>query len=353
MLEATAGSTGTALAPWAGIAKPFEQNVKLEDAIEKSGLGYTVSTRDLWLRRGIAVPDRWKALVRDDTEDVLGVVGRIYTPVQNREGFEFLNSLVKEDQALFHSAGYLGRGEVVWILMRIPGDVIIHRCPEDRIHKFILYTNRHDGKKRLYVFFTPIREWNWTTLSSGFTHDFSDTSKRTQLGVALKHTTNVRVRLAEAKRILRLTNKFYARFQILADQLAEKEVSEERLDRFVGILYPDRHRKIEATGEIETVSQEGRRDEVKGLFSETGASRMKAIQGTAWAAYNAVVEYEDHGRSIRSSRVMDLEDRKVVHRWMGKGATTKARALALARTIFVDGQDVPLPEGPGEEGSDS
>ena len=105
---------------------------------------------------GIPVPSK-KAVVRTDTNDVLGVVGNSYVPVQNRQAFGFLDAIAAEGGIRYHTAGALRRGERIWLLGKLPGQIRV-KGSDDLTEKYLLLVaTRHDGTSALRVFFTPIR----------------------------------------------------------------------------------------------------------------------------------------------------------------------------------------------------
>ena len=68
----------------------------------------------MYLSNGVEVPNK-RAIIRKDTERILGVVGSRYQPLQNRSAFSFFDGVFGDDKARYESAGVLGDGERVWM----------------------------------------------------------------------------------------------------------------------------------------------------------------------------------------------------------------------------------------------
>lgn len=107
--------------PWRGLGTRLDKPENAEEAIEAAGLNYCVKLQDLKTETGISIPSR-KAVIRSDTDNVLGVVSDSYTPIQNTECFSFLDSIVAMEAVEYHTAGALGKGEKVWMLAKLPGE---------------------------------------------------------------------------------------------------------------------------------------------------------------------------------------------------------------------------------------
>ncbi len=91
------------------------------------------------------------AVVRADrigTSDcrAIGIVGEHYEVLQNRDAFRFFDEIAGEGRAICHTAGALRSGERVWILAKLPGDIMV--ANKDAVEKFLLLSNSHLGKAR-------------------------------------------------------------------------------------------------------------------------------------------------------------------------------------------------------------
>ena len=74
--------------PWHKLGTKLERPATASEAITAAGLDYRVGLKELATTDGSPVPQR-KAVIRSDTDEVLGVVGNSYVPIQNTECFSF------------------------------------------------------------------------------------------------------------------------------------------------------------------------------------------------------------------------------------------------------------------------
>ena len=92
---------------WHGLGVMTPMALNSRDAIVHAGLDWTVATRPMvtfdaenGAKGFVAVPDHY-ATVRETDDKVLGVVGSRYTPIQNLECFDFMDTIV-DDLSLIH-----------------------------------------------------------------------------------------------------------------------------------------------------------------------------------------------------------------------------------------------------------
>jgi phage/plasmid-like protein (TIGR03299 family) len=127
--------------PWHGLGAVLDQPpTTIADAIERSGLGWRVEREpiaidrgdvatvdDWWVPRCEEIPGWW-ANVRQDTRQVLGIVGERYRIVQNIEAFQFVDQLIGSPMH-FETAGSVHGGRRVWVLAQLPDQIEVGGDP--------------------------------------------------------------------------------------------------------------------------------------------------------------------------------------------------------------------------------
>lgn len=258
---------------------------------------------------GIVIPDQ-RATVRLDNNCPFGVVGTRYNVIQNIEAFSFFDSVVGEGQAIYHTAGALGNGERIWILAKLPKDLVVDG--DDVIEKYLILTNSHDGRSPLQMYFSPVRVVCQNTLNMSL----PDAKK----GVSIRHTSNYRNKEDEARRVLGIAVKFYEDFGTIADRLIDFKMNTKAADLyFLSLL------KVENSTEEDSTRMKNQKNALLNLFENGKGNRKPDVRHSAWAAYNAVTEYTDHYRTVeglendKSNRLRSI--------WFGSGADLKGRAF--------------------------
>lgn len=294
-------------APWHGLGKQLPLEVTSAEAIKHAGLDWSVHKVPMVVAddTGVTpVPDFYAAK-RESDNRILGVVGERYRHIQNVDAFNFFDAVVGQGKAMYHTAGSLQGGKRVWILAKLPGDIIVGNG--DVTEKYLLLSNSHDGSSPLFAFFTPIRVVCQNTLNAAL----KDKNGR---GISIRHTSSVNERMKEAENVLCAAHEHYDVFAKLAEHLVSKQFNSKQLRLLVEELFPANDDGKSTKGVLD------KRSEIISLYDNGRGHDV--IKGTAWAALNAVAEYADHHMNLRN----DDADRRTFNAWFGGAAVLKQRA---------------------------
>src|ERR1041385_4014680 len=300
--------------PWHKLGTNLNQPATAQEAIQAAGLDYKVKLKPVKTivnRKHKIVPNTF-ATVRTDTSEVLGVVGSRYEPIQNRDAFGFFDALVGSDEAMYQTAGVLGRGERIWILAKLPSYIKVGK--NDIVNKFLLLTNSHDGSAVVRAKLTPIRVVCSNTLSVALNGGEQE--------VRIRHTANAVEKLQDAHKLLGLTNNLYQQLDTIFNRMALRKITGKQLIDYVKALVP-----ANPDAKFQTRNQNIREAILELHESGQGA---EISRGTLWGAYNAATEYADHVQSSRNP------NKQLNSMWFGGGEKLKLRAFALAQKMLTN-----------------
>ncbi|WP_224995059.1 DUF932 domain-containing protein [Cesiribacter sp. SM1] len=284
---------------WHRLGLVLEDCPTSADAIVYAGLDYRVEKTSLqaftlpFMPHPVPLNDNWPyatvkdryATVRTDTGDPLGVVGKNYQVVQNREAFGFFDSIVGEGAAIYETAGALGRGEVIFISAKIPSHIRV-RCngKEDAVEQYLLLMNSHNGGSAIRILFTPVRVVCNNTLNMAL---------HSKEGVSVRHTSRVGDGLKRAARLLGLIHREYSGTGEAYQQLAKTKITDKILRHYIEVLFPAKQENEEVSARMAKM-----RDQIFD-YTQTGAGQQE-IRGTAWWAYNGITGYFQNVRPFGS-----------------------------------------------------
>lgn len=299
--------------PWHGKGQRILADaMTAEEVLRLAHLDYTVDKRAIQLVGGSVIENKY-ATIRTDTDQVLGIVGKGYTPLQNQDAFSFFDALVGSEEAIYHTAGALGVGERVWILAKLPAYITLPG--DDRVDSYVLISNSHDGSHSVIAKVTSIRVVCQNTLEMAIRGKGSS--------VKIRHTKTVNDRMQEAHRVLGLANKLHIELETIFNRMTDVKVSEDEVDQYVRTVFG-------VTAESGTRAQQTVKSVVTLFNGEGMGAELESANGTLWGAYNAVTQYVDHHQRFRST---DSQFKNVL---FGRGASLKSDALTLAQELFLN-----------------
>lgn len=303
--------------PWHGLGRRLENAATSAEAIAAAGLDWQVSKKPLHLEDGRRVSKAF-ATVREDTGAVMGVVRGVYQPLQNKDAFRFFDAVVGVKEAMYHTAGALGEGECVWILAKLPGYVRV--VGDDVAEKFLLLSNRHDGLGSVNVMFTPIRVVCQNTLNIAL--------QGQEVKARIRHTATLGLRVEEVRKQLGLINAKFCLFEQAAQRLATTQLTQEAFQNYLKSVGLAPSNGGEASTRAKNIMEE-----VSRLFEAGKGADLPGARGTAWGAFNAVVEYADYLRSARSKSADGGITARAKSILFGTGAVLKQKAWDEAMAL--------------------
>jgi len=296
---------------WHDVGQRVEKEVKASEAIKLARLDYEVEKQEIQTKSGLPIEDNF-ATVRKDNQAILGVVGSRYEIIQNVKAFEFFDVLVGEGQAIYHSAGALGKGERIWLLTKLPD--IMKIGSQDTVEKYLCLTNSHDGTKALQVYFTPIRVVCQNTLNVSL--------KNKGKSISIRHTPNYKGKIDEARRVLGIVIDYYAQFETLANQLKDLKMTKETTNAYFDSVLNIKNNDEDSTRKLNV------KNELLGLYENGAGNQIPDIQHSLWTAYNAIAEYADFGKTVKN-------DNRLESLLFGSGAELKDKAWTEAVKVLA------------------
>jgi phage/plasmid-like protein (TIGR03299 family) len=266
-----------------------------------------------------------KALVRldrpaDDPRRVLGVVPQRFAPIQNREAGEALDAVFGNGKRVYHTGGYLGHGETVWLLAKIGKTLRVGR--DDIVLPYALLVNGHDGRHALTIRLTSVRVVCENTLMMAMKTSVGPLFLRAHREVSLSCADAARQFFATAMRDLDMWQESFM-------ELSRRTCSDPMFRLIVERLFPDPKEPRTAMTdpdafarwEARVLARRAARAKIEELRESGRGTSLPESRGTFWGALNAVTEYVDHHRPVSGSRFM--------YTLVGGGMELKVRAVEL------------------------
>ena len=252
-----------------------------EEVLNRAGLNWDVIPKPVYV--GNCLVKNRKGLVREvELEDgrieesVLGIVSNNgYTIMQNREAFDYLDSLVGTELQ-YTAAGQIRGGRQVYMVAETKED---WKIGDDPIGGNLLLSNGHDGLHTLQIAITPIRIFCKNCLNVAF--------KEARRTWSIKHRMNFQEKIQEARRALDLTGIYMENLRVWGEQLIDKKVTDAQVEYFINELFP----------KPENESKRGktvREKRIADFWDCMNAPDIQPYYGTAWQFVNAASDYETH-----------------------------------------------------------
>lgn len=262
--------------------------------------------------------DGYKTIVgnySNGARTALSVVGDGYGLIPDSSFFEILHK-VYYGRACVETAGTLGNGRKIWALIKRKN----YTLNFDLCESFDLWVNRHDGSGCFELHRTNIRvvcqnTWN-SAIGSGRNRVFG-----------VRHTVNIKDNIARAINLVETVDRSdYDEETKLLAMVSARMTSSESQNFFKKLLNINEERYLQPNGDTVIDGKQGNDlFTLHELFMRgTGNSGQ-----TRFDAFNAVTEFVDHHRTVRTSGNKSRSEARFESLLLGSGDALKAKAFEL------------------------
>lgn len=281
---------------WHGLGTVFEEEVNTDEMLKLAHLdNWNVRLEDVAIPDGFESDKSYSFVTRtnpfDTTKnDVLGVVGERYVPLQNEDLFSFGDNLL-DGGGRWETAGSIKGGRVVFGSIALTDSITLDpNGRADKIDNYLLINTSHDGSIAIQASITPVRVVCANTLNLALSafkgkKDVKQTFK-------IRHTQTAEGKIAVAREALGLAHKYIDEFSTIANEMIQTEITKAQFDKIVEALYPAP--KKDAKG-----SQKKHDAKIDLINSIYVGEYNNTIAGTAWGVANALTERLDWYRNSR------------------------------------------------------
>lgn len=267
---------------WHGLGQYVSEAMTSEQAIELGGLNYTVEKRPLyapgWAGTMVEAEGHY-GNVRTDTNEILGIVKGRYRIVQNKDAFGFFDTIIDKGEAIFETAGALGKGERIFVTAKLPEDMLVRG---ERVEKYIMLTNSHDGTSTIIAGFTPIRVVCNNTLTAAL--------KNLDNKVSISHTASAESRLKEASRVMGIASRYMDEVNTTFESMTTRKLSDLEMKYFIETVMKTSMKEDKSDKEAST-RMKNLVDQVYSFAITHPTQTTEAAYRTLWGAYNGISGY--------------------------------------------------------------
>jgi phage/plasmid-like protein (TIGR03299 family) len=278
---------------WHNLGQVVDGAMTSAEAIELANLDYEVQKVKIHpaLESGFgdAIPEKY-ATIRTDNNEYLGLVGSRYEIIQNKDAFSFFDSIVDNGEAIFETAGVLGKGERIFITAKLPEDMLVNG---EKCEKYIILTNSHNGTSSIIAGFTSIRIVCNNTLQAAM----SDLSNK----VSIQHRIGAKDRLSEAYKVMNIASVYMSEVNEVFNKMSDTKLEDEKLKNFIERVMKPTYKEIDPEKEREQSTRFKNQVESIYEFAMTHPTQTTpAAFGNVWGGYNAISGYYNYIANYKS-----------------------------------------------------
>lgn len=230
------------------------------------------------------IEDRF-AVVRKDTDVMLGNVGSVFQPLQNVDAFDFMDQLVGKGSAAYHVALEIKGGREVLLVAKMPSFKLLGSDPHDL---YTILRNGHTGGRAVQEILTPVR--------INCTNMMPCAIRAAKHRFAIVHNQSMQAKIAEAAATLNRVQTYVDAFKAFGEAMAKVKLTEAKARVYLDEVLPDRPKIAEFKDNV--------------ILTMKESPSIEGHRTDGWGLLNAVTEYMEHGRRDRGreGRLVDVLD---------------------------------------------
>jgi phage/plasmid-like protein (TIGR03299 family) len=309
---------------WHGLGTIVDHAMTSQEAIELANLDFDVKQTSIHARivneEGIALYspyDERVANYRTDTNEVLGLVGSRYEIIQNKEAFGFFDSIIDKGEAIFQTAGALGKGERIFITAKLPQDMLVGG---EQCEKYIILSNSHNGSSAIVAGFTTIRIVCNNTLQAAL----GSLSNK----VSIIHRKGAKNQLEQAHTLMGITSKYMLEVEDIFNQMAKTPIGDIKLKEYITDVMKPTYVGFDADKKDSTRFKNQVNDIYEFALGHP-TQTTDAARGTLWGAYNSISGYYNYIKPYKT------QEDKFKTQLYGTGSNSINKAFEKAQLLLV------------------
>lgn len=344
--------------PWHGLGVAVTPEMTGAEMLIAAKMAWRVQRRRLAMRdaqgQGLVVDPLagYRAIVREDTDEVFQVATAKYHPVQNEHIVEFFREFCEAGHASMETVGAIEGGKKVWALAKLNGGSGTTLQGVDELKGYMLLATSHDGSLLTIGKATQVRVVCWNTLSAALGIGGGNRTQAEEGTFRLKHSAKFTSEQQDkARRVMGMAVEQIAVTNEIADKLSRVSIDQQGREEYVlrllggqslleqvAVNTDGNHQAIGAgvleamlstsNGIGDTKTSEG--DSLGRLgkaileaIVDSPGSTLVTAKDTLWGAVNGVTYYTDHVRG-RS------QDTRLSSAWFGQSDRLKRDAVKVA-----------------------
>lgn len=280
-----------------GFHAPEGERMNVDEFLDAAGMNWDVEMREFTIDGHSSPDDNFRATVRSDTGERLGIVSKSFHPTPNRVAFDFLSTLVDERVLDVTAGATMKGGKLVAITARLPEGWEVDpggvgRKIEGRLH----ISTGHDGNQAVRIGMAPLdiicANTNTTALRL---------AKKANAAFSIHHRSRVDGKIAAARDAIGLRVTQMGTWSEAATVLARTPMSDDEWETFLTkTLVAD---PADGAPPYVIDRADAKRYDIdaiyKGKSVDGEQSRNGDVTGTYYGAFSAVTEYLDWYRPVQ------------------------------------------------------